>query len=392
MNPENTALTRIVPAVERGQQNRYYLAATLQQLSASYSFSHPSVSDANIGNDFAGVSNANVNQAHSDSASVADTFRGIYNREKIWSAGLDQLIAYSRSRSGSTTTPPGTSVVASPGGPEPLPNSTSTLSANSLIVSPFFQLQPFRDQPRMMGVVRLLANSDVANNLQFVKTGTKLGSGTGAETLYFPVEPRRQHGLAPAVGARFELSNSNYAEFGYLLQFTKFQLYAIGDTQGAITTPVVGGPVVIGAAQSISKILNGVTTAGTTDQLKYYYNGIKQNGIYGMGVWNSNLLGQKSLTNSFVYFVNVFAPGNPATRSSTETHYAANVSDTFSVAMLGNLSLGPQYTLFLYGDQATGITSTITRHQLSVALNYNFDWHSGLSSRAFWTPGQGAAH
>jgi hypothetical protein len=199
------------------------------------------------------------------------------------------------------------------------------------------------------------------------------------QALYFVLDPLRQQGYGFSIGPRLEFSGSNYFELGYLRQYTSNIL-------NSLTVPGILPTTIIGANTSASLILNRVTSAVVGSSLKLGYNEVRQNGLYMLTVWNNNFFNSKRFVNQVVGFGNVFGPGNPATRSSTETSFAGNLTDTLTMSLIGNLSFGPQYTLFLFGDQATIPPNTLTRQQLSVSLSYSFDWHEGLSSRAFWTP------
>jgi hypothetical protein len=201
-----TAISSVLPSAEVAMANRRSFAVTLQQMSAAYSFTHPNLSDQSIGNAFAGVTNANANSPHSDAASAADNLRLVENYNRYFSYGLDQLIAFSRTRSGSITK--SSSGLLNTDGSS-LPLSTSTLSANSFVASPFAQLQPFRDQPHIAAIVRELTNTDVATNLQYIKSG----SSYKGQPLYFVLDPSRQFGYGFSAGARLEASNTTRSRF-----------------------------------------------------------------------------------------------------------------------------------------------------------------------------------
>ncbi len=128
-----------------------------------------------------------------------------------------------------------------------------------------------------------------------------------------------------------------------------------------------------------------VTTGQVGDVLNLHYNQIRQNGAYVLMQWNDAPLNMKRISNSLTVFGNVFSPGNINTPSTT-TRYAANFTDAVQFQILGNLSLGPQYTLFLFADQATFTPSSLVRQQMSVQVNYNFDWHQGLGAKALLGP------
>ena len=247
----------LLPQGEYARQQRGYFGATLQQLSASYSFSHPNLADTVVGASFGGVTNPNVNSAHSDSAAAASNFRFIWNADRFLGLGVDEVVAYSRNRAGSTTqSPPG---LLNTG--EPLPFSTSTLSANSLIVSPFLQLQHFRSQPDWVPLtVRGLFNSDLARNEQFVKSTVK--AGTAAEPVYFILDPLRQQSYGVALGSRFELSSLSYLEGGYLSQHTANVLSGISITGPSNST--VLPLTLLGANESVASILASTSTCSPT--------------------------------------------------------------------------------------------------------------------------------
>jgi hypothetical protein len=196
----------------------------------------------------------------------------------------------------------------------------------------------------------------------------------------------REYGYGFAVGPHFELSNSNYIETGYLRQYTTDLLHSIA-IPGYLTETSLTANYSVSSLISATACPNSAKSCpGPFPAVSLSYNEVRQNGIYGMAVWHSTVPGYKQITNQWVFFGDWFGQGNPITRSSTETHYAANLSDTLTVSIAGNLSLGPQYTIFLFGDESSVQPNSLVRQQLSVALNYNFDWHYGLSWRSLWTP------
>jgi hypothetical protein len=375
------------------QENRPYWSATVQQLSGSFAYTHPNLSDAGIGTDFSGVTNPNVISAHSDSLTLASNGRVLYSPDRPFAFGIDEIGGYSKMRTGSTTSAP-PAVVSDF---TPLPSGTTLLSANTVIASPFAQLQTFRAQPHwILPTVRLLVNHDIARTLQYLKSGWSIPSlsgtsGAATEPVYFLFAPKPQWGWGGAIGPRFEFSNLSYIEIGYLRQYSMNILNGIGVDNLNSGQPVL--PIqLLRANQSPAAILAYKVCSTSIPQpclnnpaqgafLTYQYNEVRQNGFYSLEFWTFSLPGIHQITNQQVLYGDWFAPGNPASRSSTETRYGANLSESIQYNFWSNLSFGPQYAMFFYQDQSTSRPSSLTRQQLSVQLNYTFDWHSGLSPR-----------
>jgi hypothetical protein len=57
------------------------------------------------------------------------------------------------------------------------------------------------------------------------------------------------------------------------------------------------------------------------------------------------------------------------------------MSESLNFNVFANISLGPQYSVFAFKDESTVHPNSLSRQQLSIQLNYTFDWHTGLPLR-----------
>ena len=81
-------------------------------------------------------------------------------------------------------------------------------------------------------------------------------------------------------------------------------------------------------------------------------------------------------------FGNFYAYGNQ--NQSTLTHYAINGMLSALVSLPANFSIGPTVSEFWFQSNASHIVgASLTRNTIGAQLNYNFDWHSGVSRREF---------
>ncbi len=62
---------------------------------------------------------------------------------------------------------------------------------------------------------------------------------------------------------------------------------------------------------------------------------------------------------------------------ATDSHYFDQLSNSLIIAARGNLSIKPEFDIFLYDGKVNGYK--IHTFQAMVNLSYAFDWHSGLS-------------
>ncbi|MGA3318847.1 MAG: hypothetical protein ABSC64_20715 [Candidatus Korobacteraceae bacterium] len=345
--------------VEKGAQRRNLWTVTLQQASVGYTNSKANQTDGSINKNLAGVTNPNVAAPESDNLSYSDSVRVLYQLTKHWNLGLDQVITFARSRQGSLSA----SAEMTPSG-RPIPAESISLSSNTLIVSPFIEFQPYRYQGHWKAVARPVTfSTGLARAPQYFSTMTK-----GEE---YELNLRRQENWQPSLGGRYEWSNLQFFEVGYLNQTARNILSAL--TVNGKTMPLTAGT-------TVAEILNVTPKSG--DVAIPIYETFHQQGAYWLGMYTKPLVPG---TNRFVYqgttYGNFFAYG-PATGehavSTALTRYAASLNNTIQVQIWGNVTFGPGYNVFWFQDQSHGPGSSLTRQGWNVQLNYLFDWHQGL--------------
>jgi hypothetical protein len=347
--------------VEVAVQHRNFLTMTLQQASIGYTNSKPSQTDANINHNLAGVTNPNVASPHSDNLSYGDWFRLMYEWTDYWNVGLDQIITFARGRQGSLTQ----SAQTTPTG-QPIPPESINLSANTLIVSPFIELQTHRYHGHFGVVARPVTfSSGLSRTLQFLPTKT-----TGVE---YELNLRRQENWQPSVGARYEWNNLNFFETGYLHQTARNVVSAL--TVNGITTPLTAGT-------TVSEVANITPNPG--DVAIPTYATFHQQGAYWLGMYTHRLSrNAKSIQVTYqgTTYGNFLAYGASARTSTALTRYAAELGNSIQIQLWGNISLAPSYNIFWFQDQSHGIGDSLTRRDWNIQLNYLFDWHQGLEWR-----------
>jgi hypothetical protein len=344
--------------IELDVQRRSFFTLTLQQATAGYSFSKPNQSDANIGQNLAGVTNPNVAAPHSQSVSFNDNFRAIREWTDRVDWGLDEQLTYSKNTQG-TLQPPATALTTPTG--VPIPTSSVSLSANTLILSPFWEIQFHRYQPHWKLALRPgTVSSDISRNLQFLKTASK--------TEEYELLLQRQRSWQPSIGPRYEHDNLNFFEAGYIRQEATNVLSGL--TVNGIFTPLTAGTT---AATVTSKI-----TPNPGDVAIPSYSSYLQNGGYWLGMFTQRLPHTKVVYQG-ITFGNFFAYGSSARTSTVLTRYAAEFSNSLQVPVWGNLSLAPGFNMFFFQDQSHQIGSSLIRKDLILQLNYLFDWHQGIA-------------
>jgi hypothetical protein len=349
-------------------QNRHVLSLTLQQASAGYTDSRPNQGDASIATNLSGVNNPNVLSPHSDSLSFSDSLRLLWQYNAHWNFGFDQILQFNRARQGSLSVPTGPPPITTTGAPVPL--ETTNLSANSLIVSPFLELQSHRWQRHGKLVVRPMTfSSGIATFDQFLATGIK--SNPGQPTVQYELRLKHQENWQPSVGGRYEWNNLNFFEAGWLYQ----------SARNIPSSLIINGtPVPLTAGTTISQAaMNNILALGDTAVVGYKT--YQQQGGYWLGMLTKNLTGNAKavkLTYQGYTFGNFFAYGPFLTTSTALTRYAAELSNNLQLQLWGNISFGPAYNIFWFQDQSHKPGNSLTRRDWNLQLNYSFDWHQGL--------------
>jgi hypothetical protein len=345
-------------------QNRNFFTLTLQQLSVGYSFSKPNQTDTNIGQNLAGVTNPNVASPHSESLSYSDNFRLIRQFKTLINWGTDEQLTFARNRQGTlqpSNTPPTTPTGA------PIPVDSISLSANTLILSPFLEFQNHRYNKRWKWIVLRPAtfSTDIAKNRQFLKTASK-------NNVQYELVLERQRNWQPSVGSRYEIDSLNFFEAGYIHQEA---------------TNVLSGLTVNGM---FSRLTAGTTAATVTsgvmpntgDVAISTFNTFRQDGGYWLGMFTHRLpLPHTKVDYQGITFGNFFAYGSSAGTSTALTRYAVEFSNSLQISIWGNLSLAPSFNMFFFQDQSHLRGSSLVRRDLNLQLNYLFDWHQGLAWR-----------
>jgi hypothetical protein len=354
-------------SVEDAAQHRNFLTMTLQQASVGYTNSKPNQTDANINSNLAGVTNPNVASPHSDSLSYSDSFRLLYEWTPLWNLGLDQILTFARTRTGSLTA---SSQKTTTG--EPVPPESINLSANTLIVSPFIEFQVRRSQPHWKAVARPVTfSTGLSRTLQFLPTKAPPNTPPNTPQVVYELNLKRQENWQPSIGLRYEMDNLNFFESGYLDQSARNVLAAL-TVNGGVPTPLTSGT-------TVSQITNVVPNPN--DMAIPTYKTFRQQGAYWLGMYTKQLSGNTKVvkvTYQGLTYGNFLAYGAVDRTSTILTRYAAELSNNLQVQLWGNISFGPSYNIFWFQDQSHKAGNSLTRRDWNLQLNYSFDWHQGL--------------
>jgi hypothetical protein len=274
--------------------------------------------------------------------------------------GFDQSITFARGRQGSLTA---TNQMLPSG--QPIPPESINLSANTFIVSPFFEYQLHRYQGHHWKAVArpVTFSTQLSRTLQFLPTITK-----GVE---FELNLRRQENWQPSVGGRYEWNNLTFFEAGYLNQTARNVLSAL--TIDGVTTQLTAGKT----AAEIAAMATPTMTSTATPQYATFH----QQGGYWLGMYTQNLTRNAKVvkvTYQGITYGNFFAYGAVDRTSTTLTRYAAELSNSVQIQLWGNVSFGPSYNIFWFQAQSHSAGDSLTRRDWNLQLSYNFDWHQGL--------------
>jgi hypothetical protein len=371
---------------ERAAQDRPLLRMTLEQLATSFSRAAPSQQDQYIGGNLGGVTNPNVSAAYSRSVSVVQNGRAeLYLPERfrhftLGDLGIDELVNVAESVQGTTTVPTVTMTTAN----NPVPEQTKSLTANTYTIAPFAELQlPPHPQWKFL-VGRWIRTDNLLSPAPQFLSGcpagkmvtignnppSTCGSTSPAEDLELRLH--RSYSNAESIGTRFEASDFRYFEAGFTHQRSYDVLSAVG-VSGVATSCQLSGSQ---SLQTCAELLPAISG----DVLSATYSNYTQYGGYMLFLWT------QPLGNRFVLqpsgFGNFYAYGNQ--NQSTLTHYAINGMLSVLVSLPANFSIGPTVSEFWFQSNASHIVgASLTRNTIGAQLNYNFDWHSGVSRREF---------
>jgi hypothetical protein len=353
-------------STEMAVQGRNFLAITLQQASVGHTNSKPNQTDTNINSNLAGVTNPNVASPRSDSLSYSDSFRLLYEWTERWNVGLDQILTFARTRTGSLTA---SSQKTTTG--QPIPPESINLSANTLIASPFIEFQLRRNQPHWKAVVRPVTfSTGLSRTLQFLPTKAPPNAPPNTPQVEYELNLKRQENWQPSVGIRYEHDNLNFFEAGYLDQSARNVLAAL---------TVNGVPTSLTSGTTVSQITNVVPNPN--DMAIPTYKTFRQQGAYWLGMYTQHLSRNAKVvkvTYQGLTYGNFLAYGAVNQTSTILTRYAAELSNSLQVQLWGNVSFGPSYNIFWFQDQSHKAGNSLTRRDWNLQLNYSFDWHQGL--------------
>jgi hypothetical protein len=275
---------------------------------------------------------------------------------------MDQQVNFQRSRQGSITPP--TATVTTTG--QPIPEEATSYPGNTLIVSPFIELQTNKTVFWKPIVMRPpLVTTNLASLPQYLG-GTPATKGTD---FYFL--QKRTYSLGWDGGTRYEGSDLNYFELGYTHQ-KSYDVLSSVFVPGKSPCPLIDKSTLKSCAGTFAATPGAILTAT--------YNNYSQNGAYWLGMTTFGLT--KTLLVQSSTFGTFFGYGSHSA-STALTHYAVEMTNSpqYLVYKTG-ITLGPTYNLFFFQANARHtIGASLTRRDLGAQVNYLFNWHAGMSVR-----------
>jgi hypothetical protein len=385
-----------ISQVEWDKQLRPMVRWTLAQAAFSYSAATPNQGDPSIANNFGGVSNPNVSSAFSQSVSALQNMRfewyPAHSRlTRFEDIGIDDLVNFTEGIQGSLALPSATPTMTTTGAL--VPERIKSLTANNVTLSPFLEFQAPKWPIWKALVVREIASDNIAqpvpqylpgcmegSPLTFISDGTTVKTTCDLNALKddFQFSLKRNWTLGTSIGTRIEKNDFAYAEIGFTHQRTHDVLNAVG-VVNAGTNHLSYFCSLIGN-QSLT-ICAGNMPAEMNVLLVPSYSNYSQEGGYLLGLWTVPVAQRVVFQGSG--FGNFFAYGNKD--QSVLTHYAFNAMGTLLVNLPANFSVGPTWNEFFFQDNARhAIGTSLIRRTVGAQLNYNFDWHTGVSAKAFY--------
>lgn len=356
-------------AVEKSAQLRPMWFANLLKNNLSYSLTKAHPNDQVVGSEFGGVTDPRVLKAHTESNSVDHDLRVGYSWQH-YAVGVEETIQFGRNRQGSTN-----------GNPDAV-----TLTANKGTIGPFFEWG-FKHNavPYWRLVLRPVDFSDNFARTIAVINGAK--NAVGKATTFTENLPA-QRSIGSKAGLRFEApqrADSLLAAEGPSFLEAGFKSTNNINLPTQLTlNPNSATPVpcsLVDAKESLAACAKPVVA--TDGAIITRFDNNRQNGGYWTGIFRF------PITQRLTYKLQSDGDVRPGGGTSAETHYAITVDNFLQTRLWGNLGLAPHIGWFFYENQVDH--NDLIRHTIDVTLTYNFNWHQGLSWRAFFT-GPGVGH
>ena len=360
-----------VPKADGTQQKIQYRPlwfANLLKNNLSYSLTKAHPNDQVVGSEFGGVTDPRVLKAHTESNSVDHDLRAGYSWQH-YAVGVEETIQFGRNRQGSTS-----------GNPDSV-----TLTNNKGTIGPFFEFAiKHNTVPYWRVVLRPLDLSD--NFARTIASIVGAKNAAGKPTSFTENLPA-QRSLGSKVGMRFEApqradsllasEGASFIELGYK------STYSINLPTELTLNPGSATPVpcsLVDAKRSLATCAKSVVA--TDGAIIAQFDNNRQNGGYWTGIFRF------PIGTRLTYKLQSDGEVRPGGGTSAETHYAVTVDNFLQTRLWGNFGLAPHIGWFFYENQVDH--NDLIRHTIDVTLTYNFNWHQGLSWRAFFNrPGVG---
>ena len=348
---------------EELQQARPILQLDYAKVVAEFMLHKPSLSDAQLASEFAGVTDSRATTPHAqelDLEAAARMTRGLGSGE-YWrraKAGLQSDLQYDRAVTGNLT-----------GSPE-----TVTLALNSFTVGGFLQyrLSGENTLPRL-----LLVTAPYQHQQQVTGNFLNFKFSSGSEQI--KVATPRWEGFSQRIGLRYEFGGGkwpipdpgSYVEAGP-------EYSDINNVLSGLLLP--NGIICAASTVPFATCVAANTTITASTALRPLTETLHTGGAY----WDAHL--QKAIDKAKRSSVTIESKGDryilPGKTLPTQSRYAFTTTGSLNFAVIGNLTFSPTLTTFFYRNQGTPAES----HSLLInTFSVTAKWYFGRDAAVpFW--------
>ncbi len=395
--PEANTVQDDLARIEATNQKRPLVQFDVSKFVAGYTFTSPSLSDTNLGNDLSGVSNTSATTPHStelDLEAVTRTITAPIHRLPGLVFGIQNDFEFDHRRTGNITGKPAT---------VSYPLNSETVGAFAQIHIPGFfrsksdsslSMQGPRALPRLYWVIApyQYQRQIVGSPLYFgYLTPPYTKNPPQQDTVTVPISD----GFSWKSGLRFESGgrplawapdSGSYVEIGpeYVIQNNILNGISMPDLIG-LASPVTthcSNPCYVTAGTSITSAVqayykDNVQTLNGSSRLVPLTQTVHAGGFY----WTAHV--QKVLNKTKTYSISFDTTGDsyllPGYNLPTQTRYAISNKLAFNMNIFGNLSLSPTYSVFNFENQgAPGERITVNTTSFEVMLK----WYYGRDTQS----------
>jgi hypothetical protein len=348
------------------QQNRRLFQLDFSKVVAGFTMTEPTLPDAIVGSDFAGVSNTQAQTPHSQELDLEAAGRLI---SSPWRGrfvfGVQNDAEYDRKVAGNVN-----------GNPE-----TVTYPSNGLTVGPFAQIQlhtnlipglarvgiqqSTRNLPRAFLVIapfqfqRQFNGTFVPFAYYTPDASLAPGAGTTSKTQFNTIQLPTAMGFSQRMGLRIESSSKWYFDPGSYVELGP-EYTVLNNVLYQLLLPQLPAPYNVCAASASTSFTTCVKNSYLNSPVQVSLNAsssivpvpktLHAGGLYWMAHVQKNIDEKKNYSVSFDTSGDEFMV--PGLTLSSETRYAFSTKLAINFKIIPNLSLSPTYATFFFENQA----------------------------------------